>query len=62
MALQGFVIQINHQGYNEQTIYDSLYSLALEYQKKSQQREYEILLDVLDMITGWYNGMNVELN
>jgi hypothetical protein len=60
-SLREFVISLNQKGLSKDDIYDILYQYFLYCQEFDKEEEENILGDVLDMITGWYSGKNLNL-
>lgn len=61
-ALRRFVLVLNHNGLDKEAIYNILYSYSIELAQAERNSDSEILEDVMDMVTGWYVGRNLELN
>lgn len=60
-SLRCFVILLNQKGLSKDEIYNILYQYFLYCQEYGKEKEEDILGDILDMITGWYSGRNLEL-
>jgi hypothetical protein len=60
-ALRDFVIGLNFKGLNKDEIYSIFYDCSLEFIEEGRESEAELLEVVMDMITGWYLGENLNL-
>ncbi len=62
-SLRSFAIHLNKKGMNQDEIYDIFYKYYLDLQESSQnlQEDEDILGDIMDMITGWFVGKNLNL-
>lgn len=60
-SLKEFVLLLNEQGLSKDNIYNILYKYFLYYQEDNKEEEENILGDVLDMLSGWYSGKNLNL-
>ncbi len=54
-------LKLNKEGYNSQEIYNILYEYDLELIKEGRQDDSYVLEDVMDMVTGYYSGYNLNL-
>lgn len=60
-ALRLWILELNSIGSQKQEIYNILYDYSLQLMKDNRENEAELLEDVMDMITGWYVGKNLDL-
>lgn len=60
-SLKEFVLLLNGKGLSKNEIYNELYLYFLYCKEHNKEEEENILGDVLDMITGWYLGKNLDL-
>ncbi len=60
-SLKEFVLLLNRKGLSKNEIYNELNLYFLYCQEHNKDEEENILGDVLDMITGWYLGKNLDL-
>ena len=60
-ALRQFVLDLNQKGYDKGGIYDILYTYSLKLAEEEREVDSEILEDVMDMVTGWFVGRNLDL-
>lgn len=60
-ALRQFVIKLNTDGISKEEILREFSELHSVLQKNNRERDADIVGDVIDMITGWYKGKDLEL-
>jgi hypothetical protein len=60
-ALRCFALDLKLKGNNKEEIYNVLYTYSLDLTENGRSTDAEILEDVLDMITGWFVGRNLNL-
>lgn len=61
-SLRDFAIVLNDKGLNQQEIYNVFYAYYLKLEEENEYEYVDILGDVMDMISGWYVGKNLNLN
>ena len=61
-ALCAFVLQLNNQRIKKEEIYDLLLQYSLSLSRDNRAREAELLEDVMDRVSGWYVGKNLNLD
>lgn len=60
-SLRQYAIDLNKEGLNKEEVYNIFYDYYLELQENNDEIKANILGDVMDMITGWYVGRNIDL-
>lgn len=58
--LRACVLELKDRQVSQQKIYDIFYTQSLHLQEANRKEESEQLEDVMDMITGWYLGKNID--
>lgn len=59
--LKNLALDLNRNGASKKEIYKDFYQTFLIYQSEGKETEANMLGDLLDMVSGWYNGFNLDL-